>query len=133
MFYIGVSRKKSVNSFFEFEKYGLKRVSGESELYADLLIKIKGTFSPLEIAPFIGQYSADRAAIPISQEEQDEVFDKFKFLPIGFRVANRFTSRKASQINVEIYGGISPMYYLKLEQTINLGLKISYRFFTELN
>jgi len=66
-------------------------------------------------------------------QEQEVIIEKFNYLPIGFRIVNRFTSRKASQFGVELQGGITPMYYLNIKETINVGLKISYRFFKELN
>lgn len=127
MVYAGFSIKKSYDSHFEVEKYGKKRSSIERETYFDLLVSIGDDLLPIQkfVEHSVGEGSIKTA--PISIQNQSKILSKFKRLPIGLRVGRHTTNRRTVSFSVDYNAGLSPMYYLKLYQAINFGVKINFR------
>jgi hypothetical protein len=131
MVYAGFSIKKSYDSYFDVDKYGKRRSDTEKETYFDVLINVGSELLPIQKFvehTFGGSIKAD----PISLENQTKIFSKFKKLPIGIRVGRHLTNRKTAHFSIDFYGGISPMYYLKIYQAIDFGVKINFRLFKAL-
>ena len=128
---IGASRKLSIESTFDTDKYGEVSEYKESELYADVLFSIGNNVSAVEKLMYENStYPNEHSSIiPLLNSEQ-RAFESFhKTLPVGIRVGARVSGRKMHNVTYNIYGGVYPRTYNGDPiQILNAGMSIGYRF-----
>ncbi|MFK8045786.1 MAG: hypothetical protein AB8B72_09835 [Crocinitomicaceae bacterium] len=128
---LGVSRKLSIETTFETNKYGEVIENVENELYVDALFSIGNSITAVERllyenAVYPNEYSS---IVPISSSEQIAFKNFHKNLPVGLRIGARVSGRKMHNVTYNIYGGIYPRAYAGSPiNIVNAGLSIGYRF-----
>jgi len=132
---LGVSRKLSIETTFQTDKYGVVTENVENELYVDVLFSVGNAMTDVnrllyENSTFPNEYSS---IAPISSSEQIDFKNFHKNLPVGVRVGARVSGRKMHNVTYNIYGGIYPRAYTGSPiNIVNAGLSIGYRFMYKL-
>lgn len=110
---VGASRKKSVETYYNTDKYGPRNVSVQSLFYADLIIPLGRKFPAVyainyDNPTYPNEYSSIELVNASGQAAMEEVLKKF---PIGFRVGVEQGSRKLLGFSWQIETGLYPGYY----------------------